>query len=829
MEKKFHRVHVPSATCRSDIASLHNPTPMIKNYFITALRIMLRQKAYSFLNIAGLSIGIAASLIIILYVADELRYDRFHEGAERIYRIGFAGRLQDTEFNSANSPAPVADAMKKEIPGVEEVVRFGLWRTMPINYKDKSFTEQSFLLADSNFFDFFSFTLVKGDQQTALKGVNKLVITETAASKYFGGEDPIGKIVLGGSHKGTYEVTGIVQDPPHNSHIDFDMILSGQSWDYMYDDQWTSNNLYTYVRLHAGADVEKVREQLKDLVEKNAGAELEKYIGISFKQFVEQGNSFGPFMQPLLDIHLKSDLTDEITPNGNIQYLYIFGAIAIFIILIACINFMNLSTARSANRAKEVGVRKTIGAFRPRLIFQFLSESILYSFFSTLLALVIIAFSLPSFNLIAGKELTPAFLAEPWVIAGILGFTITVGLIAGSYPAFYLTAFKPTEVLKGRLRAGYKNSGLRNILVVVQFIISITLIFGSLVVYQQLKYMQAMNLGFEKENIVSLLHTRSLDKNARAFKNELASHPVFAGASFANRLPPNISWNSAFRKGGSDQDFLLSVYQVDHDHLTTMGYSMAEGRFFSKEFSSDTVAVVVNETAFNVMGFANLDEATILSYNSDPPQPLKVIGIIRDFNFENLRSSVRPMVIQLGPEPNAEMAIRLALGNTSEQIELLEDIWKKYAPDAPFEYSFLDQNFDALFRSEQRMGQIILMFTVLAIGIACLGLFGLATYTAEQRAKEISIRKVMGASVGQVIVLLSKSFVMLVCLAFVIAAPLSWYLANGWLSGFANRISLNAWFVLISGVMAIVIAMATISFQSFKAARENPIDAMRSE
>ncbi|MGC1242337.1 MAG: ABC transporter permease [Chryseosolibacter sp.] len=802
---------------------------MIKNYLKTAFRIMLRQKAYSAINVTGLSIGIAATLIIIIYIVDELSYDKMHTDADRIYRVAFAGRLQGNSAEIANSPAPVAEAMQKEIPEVAEVVRFGHWETMPMGVGDKNFTEKHVLVADSNFFEFFSFPVVKGNPKTFLKGPNKLVITETVAKRYFGDEDPIGKMMMRGAERTAAEVVGVVKDAPHNSHIVFDVVLSGESWDYMKNTQWTSNNLYTYFKTHPGADVAAVETHLDRMVETYMGAELEKFIGLSFKQFREQGNDLGLFVQPMLDIRLKSKLSSEITPNGNIQYLYIFAAIAVFIILVACINFMNLSTARSANRAKEVGVRKTIGAVRSRLIFQFISESLLYAMLSTLLALALVGVSLNGFNTLSGKELTLSIFSNPVVIASLLLFTIIIGLLAGSYPAFYLTAFKPTEVLKGRIRSGFKNSALRNVLVVFQFIISIALIFGSLVVYKQLHYMQEKNLGFEKENVVNLLHTLALKTNAQAFKNELAQHPSFKGASFSNNLPPKVTWTSAFRKGGSEQDFLLHIYQVDHDHLKTMGYEMAEGRFFSRDFKSDTAAIILNETAYKQMGFNSLEEAVVLTYQGETPAPLKVIGVLQDFNFQTLRDNVRPMAILLGSEPNLEMAVRLSAGNTQEQIKILQDLWKKYAPEAAFEYSFLDQNFDALFRAEQRMSLIILIFTVLAISVACLGLFGLAAYTAEQRAKEISIRKVMGASVSQVMVLMSKDFTMLVMIAFVIATPVAWYFAESWLSGFANRIDIDYSYVLISGIISLMIALFTISFQSVKAARENPVNAMRLE
>lgn len=802
---------------------------MIQNYIKTALRIMFRNKAYSAINIAGLSIGIAASLIIVIYIVDELSYDKMHRDAEQVYRVGFAGRIQGTSVEMATSAAPIAEAMQKEIPQIAEAVRFGLWRTMPMSVGEKNFTEKNVLVADSNFFQFFSFPVVKGNAELFLKGPNKLVITESAAKRYFGDEDPIGKLMLRGADRTASEVVGVVKDPPHNSHIAFDMVLSGESWDFMKNDQWTSNNLYTYFRIHPGADADAVKGHLDRMVETNMGRDLEKFIGMTFEQFRQQGNDLGLFIQPLLDIRLRSNLSEELTPNGNIQYLYIFSAIAIFIILVACINFMNLSTARSANRAKEVGVRKTIGAFRSRLVFQFISESMLYAVLSTLLALAIIGVSLGGFNTLAGKNLDLSILSNPTLIASLAGFTILVGLVAGSYPAFYLTSFKPTEVLKGKIRSGFRNSALRNALVVFQFIISISLIFGSLVVYRQLQFMQEKNLGFDKENIVNLLHTMSLKSNAQAFKNELASHPSFKAASFANNLPPRVSWTSAFRKGGSEQDYLLHIYQVDHDHLETMGYQMAEGRFFSREFKSDTAAIILNETAYRLMGYSNLDDAVVLSYQGDKPSPLKVIGVLKDFNFQSLRDNVRPMAILLGLEPNFEMAVRLSAGNTQEQIQTLEQLWKKYAPEAAFEYSFIDQNFDGLFRAEQKMSQVILIFTILAISIACLGLFGLAAYTAEQRAKEISIRKVMGASVSQVMVLMSKDFTLLVMIAFVIATPLAWYFAENWLEGFANRIHIDFTFVVISGVISLLIALITTSYQSIKTARENPVHSMRLE
>jgi putative ABC transport system permease protein len=432
------------------------------------------------------------------------------------------------------------------------------------------------------------------------------------------------------------------------------------------------------------------------------------------------------------------------------------------------------------------------------------------------------------FNELAGKSLTLDLFLNPFFIVGIIVFTFLVGLIAGSYPAFYLTSFKPVDVLKGKVRAGFKNSTLRNTLVVAQFTISIALIIGSLVVYKQLTYMQEKDLGFKKENVIQLLHTWSLNKNAKAFKDELAQHPEFPVASYTNATPPNITWTNAFRKGGSEQDYLLAVYQADHDQLNVMGFEIAQGRFFSRDFKSDTAAVVLNEAAYKLMGFTQLEGSTVINYSNDKPFSMNIIGVVKDFNFETLRNDVRPLAFILGGEPNGSIAIRLAKGNTVEQLELLESIWKKYSSD-PFEYSFIDENYDALFRGEQRMSRIILIFTILTIAIACLGLFGLATYVAEQRAKEISIRKVMGASVPQMLILLSKDFALLISIAFIIAAPVGWYFMNSWLEGFAYHVGIDASVIVIAGVAAMAVALITISFQSVRAARENPVRALKME
>jgi putative ABC transport system permease protein len=806
---------------------------MLKNFLKIAFRNLVKNKIYSGINILGLSLGMAASILIIIYIVDELSYDKFHPQGELIYKVGMQGKMNGNEFKMAFTPAPMAQALKDEVPEVADAIRLGVFHTVPIRFEDKTFTEPIMLVAEPHFFDFFGFELLKGDPKTALKGTDRIVLTETTSKKYFGDADPIGQIILRGSDKRATEVIGVVADPPHNSQIDFEMILSSESWDYMKDLQWSSNNLYTYYRIHPGSDPQKVKVAVDNFIQKYFGPEIEKFLGISMKAFLEQGNQFGYLIQPMHDVHLYSDLDEEIKPAGNIQYLYIFGAIALFIIVIACINFMNLSTARSANRAKEVGVRKSVGAGKGRLVGQFLLESLIYSFISGFFALVFIVLALQPFNSLSGKELGFEFFANPMVLPGFLGFMILIGLMAGSYPAFYLTSFSPIAVLKGKIRSGVKRSLFRNGLVVFQFFISISMIISSLVVYKQLGYMQDKNMGFEKENVINLLHTNSLGTNSEAFRQELLANTGFTSASFANNLPPNIDWTSVFKTSDTQQDFLCTINFVDQEHLEAMGYKLVTGRFFSKDYPSDTGAILVNESAFRQMGWTKLDGNQRLGgfwHTNSEPVDREVIGVVQDFNFESLRSNVRPLIMALGPVPNSEMAIRISPGNADEKIEFLEKTWKKHSDGAAFEYSFVDANFDALFQSEQKMGNIILVFTILAISIACLGLFGLAAYTTEQRSKEISIRKALGASMTNLVTILSKDFTLLVVLAFVISGPLTYYfMTEYWLQNFAYRVEIDVFLVLLAGVIAVVVGWLTVSYQSFKTAASNPVDYLKNE
>src|SRR5688572_20505867 len=579
---------------------------MLKNYLKIALRFMLRQKGFSIINIAGLTIGITCSLLIILYIFDELSFDKFHPDAEQIYRLGFRGVLEGKKFNSTQTGLLVSQSLEEDIPEIESVVRIASWKTFPIRYEDKAFTEPSLLLADSNFFRFFNFRLVVGHPDSVLAGERKVVMTESAAKRYFnykgkGDRTPIGKnINLAQGYAA--RVVGIAEDPPLNSHFHFSVILSLESFTSTQPGDYMTGTVFTYFKMKPEAKLEDAFVKFNNIIEYQIGAQLEKEHNTTLANFKAQGNDIAFFTFPMLDIHLKSQLRDEFEPNSDIQYLFTFGSIALFITVLACINFMNLSTARSASRAKEVGIRKAVGAPYKRLMTQFLLESYLYILIAVVISLFFIVVLLPVFNLFTGKRLSFLVLANPVFLAFAIGCVVLSGLLAGSYPAFYLSHFSPVEVLRGKLRQQLRSYGIRNGLVVFQFFISSVLIISTFVVYLQIRYIQQANVGFDKGHIINLLHTRNLGKNGLAFKKELLSNVEITSASYANRLPPNVEWQSMFKVIDSEKEYLLHVYEVDYDHLETMRYELTRGRFFVEQNASDSNTVILNETAVKKLG-----------------------------------------------------------------------------------------------------------------------------------------------------------------------------------------------------------------------------------
>ncbi len=801
---------------------------MFRNYIKVAFRNILKHKFYSALNILGLAFGLTACFLIGLYIFDELSYDTFHKDATNVYRIGLMGKMAGQEVNTSSSCSPLAQTMVADIPGVEQATRISKDGNLVMKFADKAFVEQNVIYADSNFFEFFTFTLAEGDFHTAFKDPNTLVLTKAAATRYFGNESALGKIMTVGNDNSAFTVTGIVDEAPHNSHIKFEIILSAASNEGMKSTQWLNNSYYTYYRKNPNTTIASIESKLREMVIKHTGPELESGLGVTFSDFEKQGGIYAYYSFPLLDSHLyKTDMDNDLSSRGDIKNVYFIGAIGLFILLIACINFMNLSTARSASRAKEVGLRKTLGSLRSTLMVQFIAESFLYTFTGTVLAFIAVYALLPGFNLLAGKELQFNSIFSTGSIIGVSVIFFLVSILAGSYPAFYLTSFKPVDVLKGKVRSGMKSKGIRSVLVVVQFTISIALIISTMVVYKQLSYLQDKNIGLDKQQILVLRNARRLESNMDAFKESLNNTTGIIKSSYTNNVFPGVNNTTIFRTAGTTQDHIMGAYFADYDHMSVLRMTLSEGRFFSKDFPSDSTACVINEAALKELGWNDVLHQKLTNFDNGKPFDMNVVGVVKDFNFESFKSKVRPLVIKLTPKAN-NLLVRYE-GSAKEAVDKVEALWKRNATNEPFEYTFLDENFDALFREEQRLGQVFSAMTGIAIFIACLGLLGLASFTAEQRTKEIGIRKVMGASVSSVSTMLSKEFMILVGISFVIACALAWYFMNSWLSTFAYRIELNVWVFALGGFLAAAIAWLTVSFHFIKAARSNPAVSIRNE
>lgn len=808
---------------------------MLKNYFKIAVRNILRNKLYSSINILGLAVGIASCLAILSFVRNEFSYDRFNRHADQIYRAAFIATFNGREIKSAMSPAPMGATIQHDMPEVLAYTRLHYEGSCIIRYDRKTFVEQKFLWADSTLFDVFTLPFVAGNPKTALVQPNTVVITETTALKYFGKENPIGK-VLNMDKSTDYIITGIIKDIPEASHFHADFIASLTSERDSRNPNWMSNNYYTYFLLKKGTDPAKFNRKLDDEIVTHADPQLKAVTGVSMNEFLAAGNKVGFLLQPLTAIHLHSHLDYELEPNGNLSTVYIFSAIALAILLIACINFVNLATARSEKRAKEVGIRKTLGSPRSRLVWQFMAESVLMSGTAVILAVAIMEFALPAFSNIADKNLTLGLLPNPWMIPALIGLAIVIGIIAGSYPAFYLSSFDAIDVLKSEKRKGGREFFLRNSLVVFQFAISIVLFIGTLIIYDQLNYVQTKYLGFDKEECVVIYRTDDLAGQIQSFEQELKQNKDIISITNSSAIPGNQYSDSGFWLEGTGADKLvdLRTMQSDFDFAKTYKLQMAAGRFFSKEHPSDTGAVVVNQEVERAFGVKNIvGKYLVLPGETKTDQKsFEVVGVLKDFNYNSLHEPIRPLVIRLRKEtdaPNSFVTVRLAPGNHLSTISYIENAWKKYAGNEEFNFSFLDVNLQRLYSVDQRTNKIAGAFSILAIFIACLGLLGLAAFITEQRTKEIGIRKVLGASVPEIIMLLSSQFAKWVLIANIIAWPVAYYIMNNWLTGFAYRVNINLWFFIAAGVIALLVAILTVSSQAIKAATANPVKSMRYE
>ncbi|MDH5769026.1 MAG: ABC transporter permease [Nitrospirota bacterium] len=800
---------------------------MFKNYLIITLRNFKRHKGYAFINIAGLAIGIACCILIVLYIQFELSFDKYHDKADKIYLLKRHGNFGGKEHTSSSNNALSAGFIKKDFPEVEDTVRIGFMPNPAVLYEEKKFYESRVLYADDSFFEFFTYPMTKGDPKSALQAPFSVVITEEITEKYFGEKNPMGKS-LRFNNQDNFTVTGVIKNVPRNSHLLFDMLCSFQTLYSKYPkghaflNDFTSNTFRTYILLQKGIDPSTLEGKFPDFINKYGGRKL-KTFGISMEYF----------LMPLTDIHLHTPLSGGKTGIGTILYIYIFALIAGIILIIACINFMNLATARSAKRAQEVGMRKVLGAQKSELVRQFLFESFFYSLISLLLALGLAELAFSTMSSIAGYELTIDFSKMLWLFPALLGIAIFVGLIAGSYPAFFLAAFQPARVLKGSAKTGAGNSFFRGVLVVMQFSISVALIIGTIIITRQLDYMKNKNPGFDKEQVVVLpFRDEELRKSLATIKNELKVHSDIVNVSVSSDIPGQYpQYNQKLPEGFSrDQSQLMYDLVVDEDFIPTLGMEIIAGRNFSKKFGADQKAsAIINETAAKEFGWENPLGKKIGDYRGIRT----VIGVIRDYHQIPITQEIKPLYIRFDPgdvyNPYRMLSIRIAPGSVSRVMKYIEKTWNTIYPIHPFDYFFLDESFNDQFRETERIRELLSYFAGLAIFIASLGLFGLASFVAEQRTKEIGIRKVLGASTSGIVFMISRELTKMIVLANAIAWPVAYFVMRNWLQTFPYRENISVLIFIFSGIIVLFIGLATISFQSIKAGLTNPVDSLKYE
>lgn len=811
---------------------------MFKNHLKIAWRSLKKQPFFTFLNIFGLAIGIAGGLLISLYIYDELSYDTMFADANRIHRVHADIKFGGEDRKFAVTPAPMAEAVQNDFAEVELAMRFRTQGSILLRKADTeaNIKELQTTFVDSTFFEMFGLDLLAGDRKTALKSPNTLVLTKSAAEKHFGLNDAIGQTMVLDNND-SFSVTGVIADFPQNSFLrDHTVFMAMSGYDDSRVVNWGSNNYQTYIKLIPSANIEDIQQPLRGFLGKYVVPGVQQFMpGITEEQFKAAGNHLIYSTMPITDIHLRSDRVAEISGNNDLQSIYILSFIAIFLLVLACVNFMNLSTAHSLKRAKEVGIRKTLGSNRGELIRQFLIESGLVSLGSLVLAVVLAIILLPLFNDLADKNISMPY-TNPffWLILLASGFIL--GLFSGGYPAFFMSRFIPVKVLKGTSSNSVGGGKVRNALVIFQFAISVFLIIGTLVVYQQLDYIQNKDLGFSKDQVLIINDAFTLDSKANSFKEEVKKLSYVKNATLSSFFPtPSSRSDSTFapEEGLTDQENALSMQRwgVDFDYVSTMDFEIIAGRDFNRDFKNDSTSIIVNESAVEVIGVSPR-EAIGLRYTPDfsaeSPEYFTIIGVVKDFHFSPFRAEIESLSLHLSDRAYA-LAVKLESGNFSNAIAGIEGIWNQIAPGQPFDYYFMEDSFNDTYQSEQRLGRIFFIFTALSILIACLGLFGLAAFNAEKRTKEIGIRKVMGASVSQISYRLSVDFLKLVGVAIVVSLPLGWFAMNKWLEDFTYRIEIGIWVFALAAFLAVAISIITVSYQSIKAAIVNPIKSLRNE
>jgi putative ABC transport system permease protein len=802
---------------------------MFKSYLKSALRNFRKNKVFSFINIIGLAIGLTCFVLIAVFVIDELSYDRYPADAKNIYRVNLS-----VTGNGDVAVYPAVDfAVGEGMKNTFQVIK-DFSRLVPVidfvKYNDEQFKEDKLAFADSNFLQMFSIPLIEGSATTALVQPNTIVISKAFAKKYFADNSPIGKSLIVGLHNALYKVTGVFDKVPANSHFHFDAFLSITTW-HIPHPTWSNLGEFTYLELDKNAGAKKLESKFPQLVAKYVVPEIQHDMGVSLAEAQKSVNTFIFTLQPLTEIHLYGHSKGEIEPNGDIQYVYIFSALAIFILLLACVNFTNLSIARSVKRAKEVGVRKVMGSAKLQLVKQFLSESVLMSFSAMLLAIVLIFLLLPYFNQLSGKQIDFTYFLNYKFILGNLALVFFVGTIAGIYPSLFLSSFNPVKVLKGTSSRGRNRNALRSSLIVFQFFVSTALIISTVIVYRQLSYMQNKKLGYEKEQVLFLPDGRLMGKNQDAFKQEILQDRRVTGASISRAIPGGEFLDGTevypLNENANGMEIHMNIYHVDYDYLNTLGMQIKQGRYFSKDYGSDSDAVVINEAAVKELGWTKVNPIGRTIVRSGQLS-YKVVGVVSDFHYASAKQKIAPLMMMLNNNYGG-MIVKATTSDITGLLNGLKTKWDSFKPQGPFSYIFLDDKFAALYASELRTQKIFTVFAVLAIIIASLGLFGLSAYSIEQRTKEIGIRKVLGASVQNVFVLVSREFLTLVAIAIIIAAPVAFWAMQKWLENYAYRINPGIGVFAIGGIVALMVALITISFQAIKAAHANPVKSLRTE
>ncbi|WP_026753022.1 ABC transporter permease [Sediminibacter sp. Hel_I_10] len=805
---------------------------MFKNYIKIAWRNIVKNKVMFGINILGLAVGIASCLIIMLFVTDEFSYDRYNEKADDIVRVVFKAKINGEKINEAVVMAPVGQALKEEFPEVLDATRFRIMGTPKVVYNDVSYRNGRFAYVDPNFFDVFTLPILKGDKASPLKEPNTIILTEDEAIKYFGNENPIGKILKIDAEGEQFKVTAIIDKVPDNSHFHFDMMASMEGHNDAKQNTWMNSNFYTYLLLKKGTDYKNLESKLSAIFQRNVSEPLKEAFGLTYTEFTKE-NKLGLFLQPLTDIYLSSEFSSrgESESSGSLTSLYIFAATALFMLMIACINFMNLSTASATKRSKEVGIRKVLGSKKKQIIKQFLTESFISTLIATLIALIFVIIMLPFFNEISGKELQVSYLLTPKIFATVILSILLISLLAGTYPAFYISSFKPILALKSKFSGTGNTKGIRSGLVVFQFVISTGLILATIVVSQQMSFIQNKELGYDKDQLLVIRESYFLENNQEAFKNKILSDPRVINVTTSAFVPVGDSDNnmSSFY---IDQQFnrRMFVYNIDENYIPTMKMELLKGRNFSKEFGVDSLNAIINETSARILGFG--DDAigksiTRGTNNQGGRQTLKVIGVVKDFHYRSLHEKIDPLIML--NDPYGGFIIRANVADMSDLVKSMSAMWNSFNVEQAFNYTVMDDSYNLTYVKEQRLGTILKIFALLTIFVACLGLFGLVTFTAEQRIKEIGIRKVLGSSVAQIVGLLTKDFIKLIIISFLIAFPLGIYLMNKWLQDFAYRIDISVESILLAALITTLVAFLTISFKSIKAATMNPIKSLKTE